>query len=358
MQLVLRFIFAAILCLPAMLASAADVRTGPQPADEPVIVRAGFMLYDINEIEETTETFEFEGAMLLSWNDPRQAFDPAVEGVDERVFKGDFQFTELFDGWWPQVVLANQSGALDSQGVVLRIAPDGTVWYVQEIDAIAESPMDLRFFPFDRQSLEIHFKFLGYGVDEVRFEPVDDYSSLLPQRGNAIGNAEWRIEAYAVTAGEDPSAIAGPGAVGQGSTLRIDIEAGRNPAYLIRTVVMPLALIVVLSWSIFWMDRESLGNRMDISFIALLTVVAFQTIVEQALPAIPGFTLMAGFIMLNYLLLAATIAVNLRVDRLDRAGRRAEGDSLDLRCRWLFPLLYFAVFPLLLVVMAAMQQVG
>ena len=328
------------------------------PGDGPIAVRAGFMLYDVNEIEETTETFEFEGALLLSWVDPRQAFDPDAEGASERVYKGEYQFAELFDGWWPQVVLANQSGSLDRQGVVLRIEPDGTVWYIEELDAIAESPMSLRFFPFDRQSLEIHFKFLGYGVDEVRFEPVADYSSLLPQRGNAVGNAEWTVAGYAVTAGEDLAAIAGSAAVGQGSTLRIDILAERNPGYLIRTVVLPLALIVMLSWSIFWMDRESLGSRMDISFIALLTVVAFQTIVEQALPAIPGFTLMAGFIMINYLLLAATIVVNLRVSVLDHSGRRDLGDALDRRCRWLFPALYFAVFPLLILVLATMRGGG
>jgi hypothetical protein len=350
-----RLIFlTAIFC--GHTALAADLRMDAPPEDGAVAVRAGFMLYDVNEIEETTETFEFEGALLLSWIDPRQAFDPAAEGVSERVYKGEYQFAELFDGWWPQVVLANQSGSLDRQGVVLRIEPDGTVWYVEELDAIAESPMNLRFFPFDQQSLEIHFKFLGYGVEEVRFEPVADYSSLLPQRGNAVGNAEWTVAGYAVTTGEDLAAIAGPAAVGKGSTLRIDVMAERNPGYLIRTVVLPLALIVMLSWSIFWMDRESLGSRMDISFIALLTVVAFQTIVEQALPAIPGFTLMAGFIMINYLLLAATIAVNLRVSVLDHSGRSDLGDTLDRRCRWLFPALYFAVFPLLILVLATMRD--
>jgi hypothetical protein len=104
---------------------------------------------------------------------------------------------------------------------------------------------------------------------------------------------------------------------------------------------------------IFWMDRETLGNRMDISFIALLTVVAFQIMVEQALPAIPDFTLMAGFLAINYLLLAATIVINLRVDQLDRAGRREAGDALDRRCRWIFPLLYFVVTPALLVTVMA-----
>ena len=151
------------------------------------------MLYDITEIEESTETFEFEGALLLSWHDPRQAFDPGTEGVTERIYKGSYEYEELYGGWRPQAFLANESGAYDRQGIVLRVDADGTVWYLEEIDAIAESPMDLRFFPFDEQNLQIHFKLLGYGVDEVRFLPVDEYSRLLPQRGNPVGNAGWAI---------------------------------------------------------------------------------------------------------------------------------------------------------------------
>jgi hypothetical protein len=341
------------LILLAVAAVSAHARSELPPGDRPVVVKAGFMLYDINEIEESTETFEFEGALLLSWHDPRQAFDAETEGVTERVFKGSYQYTELYDGWRPQAFLANESGSYDRQGTVLRIEPDGTVWYVEEIDAVAESPMDLRFFPFDEQTLQIHFKFLGYGVDEVRFEPVEEYSRLLPQRGNPVGNAGWAIGDYSIAAGEDQSAIAGPQAVGRGSTLRIDVAAERRSGYLIRVVVLPLMLIVALSWVVFWMDRESLGNRMDISFIALLTVVAFQIMVEQALPAIPDLTLMAGFLAINYLLLAATIVVNLRVDQLDRAGRQADGDALDLRCRWMFPLLYFVATPIFLLALMA-----
>ena len=353
-----RYIQYLLICLAGLSvahAAAAQARTEPPDADGPVVVRAGFMLYDINEIDESTETFEFEGALLLNWHDPREAFDPVETGMHERVYKGAYQFTELFDGWWPQVLLANQSGAMDRQGVVLRIEPNGTVWYLEEIDAIAESPMQLRYFPFDVQTLEAHFKILGYGADEVRFQPVEEYSSLLPQQGNAIGNAGWTVEGFSVSAGEDLSAVAGAHVIGSGSTLRVDVLAKRQYGYLVRVVILPLALIVALSWSIFWMDRESLGNRMDISFIALLTVVAFQIMVEQTLPAIPHLTLMAGFLAINYLLLAATIIVNLTVDRLDRSGRRNDGDALDQRCRWIFPLAYFVVSPLLLAMLASVM---
>ena len=339
--------------LLTLAAAGANASALPPPGERPVVVKAGFMLYDVNEIEESTETFEFEGALLLSWHDPREAFDPAEEGVAERVYKGGYQLQEVFTGWRPQPFLANESGAYERQGVVLRIEPDGTAWYVEEIDAVAESPMELRFFPFDTQTLQIHFKLLGYDLDEVRFEHVDDFSKLLPQHGSPVGNAGWSIGHYAVSVSEDLSAIAGPELVAQGSTLRIDVSAERRSGYLIRVVVLPLMLIVALSWVIFWMDRESLSNRINISFIALLTVVAFQIMVEQALPAIPDLTLMAGFLAVNYLLLAATIVINLRVDQLDRAGRSAEGDALDLRCRWVFPLLYFVAMPLALVVLMA-----
>lgn len=343
----------AFLFLLALLTSVAHAGTGVPPGERPLVVKAGFMLYDINEIEESTETFEFEGALILSWHDPRQAFDADAEGITERVYTGSFQYSELYRGWKPQVFLANESGSYDRQGIVLRIEPDGTVWYLEEIDARAESPMYLRFFPFDTQLLQIHFKLLGYDARDVRFEPVEDYSRLLPQHGSPVGNAGWQIGEYVVSAAQDLSAIAGAERLGTGSTLLVAIEAERRPGYLVRVVVMPLMLIVALSWVIFWMDRESLSNRINISFIALLTVVAFQIMVEQALPAIPDLTLMAGFLVINYLLLAATIVISLRVDQLDRAGRQADGDVLDRRCRWIFPLLYFVVSPLFLVALMA-----
>lgn len=80
------------------------------------------------------ETFEFEGALLLSWRDARQAFDPESEEATERVFKGSYQYSEVYDGWRPQVFLANESGSFNRKGIALRIEPDGTVWCVEELD--------------------------------------------------------------------------------------------------------------------------------------------------------------------------------------------------------------------------------
>ena len=119
------------------------------PPDEvaPVVVDAAFEFHDINEINEIEETFEFTGVLTLSWKDPRQAFLPAP-GAEEKVYQGSYQFNEVSTGWYPQLVLANESGDYQKSGVTLRITPDGTSTLVETIQAVAEIELDMSLFPF------------------------------------------------------------------------------------------------------------------------------------------------------------------------------------------------------------------
>jgi hypothetical protein len=91
------------------------------------------------------------------------------------------------------------------------------------------------------------------------------------------------------------------------------------------------------------MDRESLGDRMDISFIGILSVVAYQIVVNDHMPAIAYPTLMFGFLYSTYMLLASSVVVNLVVSKLDQAGRRELGNRVDRTCRWAFPIAFVAV---------------
>jgi len=47
----------------------------------------------------------------------------------------------------------------------------------------------------------------------------------------------------------------------------------------------------MLSWSVFWMDKSLLGDRLSISFIGILTVVSYQILLGETLPRIAYFTL-------------------------------------------------------------------
>jgi hypothetical protein len=53
--------------------------------------------------------------------------------------------------------------------------------------------------------------------------------------------------------------------------------------------------------------------------------------------------MMDVFIIATFLILAATVVMSIVVDKLDRAGRKDDGDRLDRISRWAFPLGYTLV---------------
>jgi len=312
------------------LSAQLDTHVLSPPSPAPTGVTVSFLLSDINGVSETDQTFEFEGILTLRWKDQRQAFDTVEAGVSEKVYQGPYQFLEMYTAWWPQLTLANESGGFNRQGQVLKITPDGSLTYIEEINATAVTPMNLRRFPFDQQVFEVVFAVLGFSENEVQLE-----SGSSQFRASGVDLPQWRFV-------DMETKNQAPETRGEalGSTYAVAIRMERNPGHLLRIVVLPLILLVMLSWSVFWMETSSVGDRMDISFIGILTVVAYQIIISDHMPKIAYFTLMSAFLYSTYLILAAAIVVNLRVSRLDRSGREEAGDRLDFRCRWLFPVLF------------------
>lgn len=303
-------------------------------ADGPAVVRAGFDLRDINQIDDEAETFEFEGVLTLEWRDARQAFDPATEGVREKLYQGAYQFNEVFTGWFPQVVLVNESGLYEKHGVLLRIRPDGSLRLVETVNATAKTDLDLRAFPFDRQRLEARFEVLGFDEEEVVLQAAEGGSALAP----SIRVPQWGVERVSTTTRSHRGSHAGRRGVASHFVVRVDVE--RKSLFMVRLVIIPLFLIVVLSWSVFWMDQSSLGDRVSVSFIGILTVVAYQIVLSEILPRISYLTLMNGFLNMSFFVVCASVVVSLWVGSLDKRGQTAIGDRIDRRCRWIFPMLY------------------
>ena len=125
------------------------------------------------------------------------------------------------------------------------------------------------------------------------------------------------------------------------STFVISMDLQRRSFFIIRLVVLPLMAIVMLSWSVFWMDKSSLGDRISVSFIGILTAVSYQMLLGEILPRISYLTLMNGFLNISFMIMCLSVIINLRVGYLDHQGRGEAGNQLDHRCRWMFPVFYF-----------------
>lgn len=89
---------------------------------------------------------------------------------------------------------------------------------------------------------------------------------------------------------------------------------------------------------------------MSISFVGILTAVAYQIVVADLLPDVSYITLMHGFLNVSFVLMSATVPINLLVGSYDRAGQHIRGNAVDRRCRWIFPLVYSSSIALMVIV--------
>jgi hypothetical protein len=308
---------------------------GPPVSAQPLALDIEFHLQDIDAIDDETETMRFAGTLLVRWQDPRQAFDTAEVGVREKFFSDPYLYTEEFPTWVPQVDLMNAYAPLETRSQLLRIAPDGTCMLVRAINGVAKIRLELRRYPFDRQQLALVFRAHGYRSTEVAF--------MSAARAVRWDSTALRIPQWTVDRMESASQVSGKEVLGitNGvSTFSITFDVSRDPLHMLRLVLIPLALIVILSWSVFWMDRSSLGDRMSVSFVGILTAVTYQVIIADTLPDISYITFIHGFVNLSFLLMCLTVLVNLMVGVLDQNNKAALGDRIDRTSRWTFPAVY------------------
>jgi len=196
----------------------------------------------------------------------------------------------------------------------------------------------MKRYPHDRQHLEAIFEVLGFDRDEVLLQVDSDTVSFL---ASEVQIPQWTITGASASVRDRSEFYAGHQGVSSAFAVSVDVQ--RKSFYIIRLIVFPLILIVLLSFSVFWMDRSSIGDRLSVSFIGILTAVAYQNLIADQMPHISYVTLMHGFLNFSFLTMCATVAINLVVSAADKRGEIELGDRIDRCCRWGFPLAYFGV---------------
>lgn len=72
--------------------------------------------------------------------------------------------------WWPQIEYVNTAEpTITNQS--LEILPSGHVKYTMGLTSTFRADLDLRRFPFDRQSLDVRIQSFIYDASRLRFQP-------------------------------------------------------------------------------------------------------------------------------------------------------------------------------------------
>jgi hypothetical protein len=315
----------------------------PNPPARPTRVDCAILIIDVVNIDDLNESFQAEIAVLASWNDPRLAFDPQAEGTNLKLFQGSFQFNEVFKGWWPQLVILNEVGREEPKAVTVMVSPDGTVRYREQRNAVLETPMELHDFPFDTQRLKASMIPFGATSDEVvlavdeRFaKSTDDYVRRENKDVNVAGwdlqRLDMSVDETFMMAGEDRTRF---------SRLVTTIQLQRRSWQYVWEILFPLLVLVSVVWSIFWVEIDSLADRLNISFIGVLTIVAYQFVLVENMPRMSYLTFLDSVLISSFVMITLTVPQSLLIHSLVRKGKQRVARTIDRTSRWAFPLVYF-----------------
>ena len=84
----------------------------------------------------------------------------------------------------------------------------------------------------------------------------------------------------------------------------------RHSGYYVKTIMLTVLLIVGMSWSVLWIDPTEVADRIAISTTLGLTAIAFNFVVNDALPKIPYFTSMDYYLTLSFFAIVFTVLEN------------------------------------------------
>jgi hypothetical protein len=280
---------------------------------------------DIDEIDDARQSFAANVYIQLRWKDTRLA-NPG----------GSTRQVRLDDIWNPRVLLANQQGRVATAlPEIAQVNPDGTVIYRQRYTGNLSQPLDLSQFPMDKHSFTIHFVAAGYSDDLLEFTP-ETYRSI---QGGAIADElslpDWELVGYeALVLPYTPIELIHTA----GFAFRFEVE--RYVTYYIWQLILPLGVVVVMSWAAFWVGRENVGVRIGVATSSILTMIAHRFVLASLLPRLPYMTRMDYFTVGSTLLVFMALVTVIFTTFL--AGK--EYDSLAHKVDILARVIYPAIF--------------
>jgi hypothetical protein len=309
-----------------------DVAAFVSPPAEPTKVAIGLYLLGLSHVDPPSAPFPSFGAEVfldLVWHDPRLAFDPEEEGVDRKVYQDHAVEKELDEIWWPNFELENGEGQRHMEARTLVIHPDGKVEYTERFDSKFHMEVDLRTFPFDRQVFQVYLESFAWDERHLVFEPLEGKTGF----DEGVHTLEWDVLGVSARV-ESSQEVRSPVKF---SKLVVEIRAERQSGYYLWKLLLPILLIVSFTWSTFWMTGEAAGTRMQRSFIALLTLVAFYQVLAGNLPRISYLTFLDGIAFLAFASVGITIVQIVLAQRAAQKGAPERVERLDILARWLVP---------------------
>ena len=302
--------------------------------DLPIEVHAGVQIDQITTVNQREENFGVVGNIKLEWQDPNLSFVPVPGTLPIRRYETS-TFSQMANEeniFFPSFSIYNQQGRKFSEESGVVVDPDGKAVYVERFTAILQAPdFDFTGYPFDTQRFFIAIE-TQWPVSVMSFVPNHEFSRL----GDQLGEEEWVFDGGTVEVTSQVNLFDS-----SASRIIFSFNAHRHVWFYILRIIIPLLIIVVVSWATFFL--RDFSKRVDISSGNLLVFVAFNFTISNDLPRLGYLTFMDTVMAAAFIITGLTVVWNVFLRRLELVGKEHSARVVDSYTLWIYPGAFIAV---------------
>ncbi|XP_031767281.2 gamma-aminobutyric acid receptor subunit beta isoform X9 [Galleria mellonella] len=208
-----------------------DKRVRPNYGGPPVEVGVTMYVLSISSLSEVKMDFTLDFYFRQFWTDPRLAYKKRT-GVETLSVGSEF----IKNIWVPDTFFVNEKQSYfhiaTTSNEFIRIHYSGSITRSIRLTITASCPMNLQYFPMDRQLCHIEIESCNY------------------------------------------------------SRLACEIQFVRSMGYYLIQIYIPSGLIVIISWVSFWLNRNATPARVALGVTTVLTMTTLMSSTNAALPKI------------------------------------------------------------------------
>ena len=155
----------------------------------------------------------------------------------------------------------------------------------------------LHSFPFDRQKIKVFAYQSRYGLGEYQAS-VSDWTK---RRLISFANKENAIQGWnIVNHSANYKVYKDPNNQFYNDGVELVLTIERKSSYYVFKVILPIVLILMVCWSAVWIDPREIESRLTITIVCLLSLIAYNFVIDSDMPKLEYLTIMDYVILISY----------------------------------------------------------
>lgn len=284
-------------------------------------VSISILILDIIKIDDTNQRSTIDFVVQLEWMEKN-----LVSKWKEKTLVSKDEI------WTPDIQIFNDYNLIKKKKDQYEVNPDGSVFYQQRFVGGINSRHNFSEFPLDEFIMKIQ-------IVAINPDVIFIVSNNSPEdRSHRYSISGWKINSEWIEVG------VGDERFKDLANTTYFIAAKRNINYYIWKVIIPLAMVVFMSWLVFWVDPIQIGAQLTIGATAMLTMIAYQFTLSNLIPPVSYLTRLDIFILLSNIIVFIALLEAILTSNLVSHDKKTIARRIDYLARFIFPIAYIIVF--------------